>query len=97
MNFYRCTVPHWQGNDFVAAGAVLPEGHSQLIPEFFTVIEWDEIEAGPPPEPTPEVDIDSLRAYAEELGVKVDKRWGVDRLNEEIEAAEAAEDAEAEE
>ena len=32
-------------------------------------------------------DLDALRAKAEDAGVKVDKRWGADRLYEEIAAA----------
>lgn len=32
---------------------------------------------------------DDLRAEAEELGVKVDKRWKADRLQQEIDAARA--------
>lgn len=39
------------------------------------------------PEPEPEVDLDGLRAQAETLGVKVDRRWGPDRLRAEIAAA----------
>lgn len=32
-------------------------------------------------------DVDALRAEAEALGVKVDGRWGYDRLRDEIDAA----------
>lgn len=32
---------------------------------------------------------DDLRAEAEELGIKVDKRWKADRLQQEIDAARA--------
>ncbi len=39
----------------------------------------------------PVEDIDQLRAAAEAAGVKVDGRWGVDRLREEIAVAGAAE------
>jgi hypothetical protein len=39
-----------------------------------------------------EVDLDTLRAEAEAAGVKVDGRWGHDRLREEIAAAEKDED-----
>jgi hypothetical protein len=42
----------------------------------------------PPPEPEPE-DADSLTARAEAVGLKVDGRWGLDRLQAEVEAAEA--------
>lgn len=34
-----------------------------------------------------DADLDSLRAVAEKAGVKVDNRWGSDRLRQEIEAA----------
>lgn len=37
----------------------------------------------------PTDDIDELRAAAEQAGVKVDKRWGVERLQQEIAAAES--------
>lgn len=36
-----------------------------------------------------ESDEEDLRAEAEELGVKVDKRWKADRLQQEIDAARA--------
>lgn len=36
-----------------------------------------------------ESDEDELRAEAEELGVKVDRRWKADRLQQEIDAARA--------
>jgi len=35
---------------------------------------------------------DDLRAEAEELGIKVDKRWKADRLQQEIDAARAKQD-----
>jgi hypothetical protein len=34
-------------------------------------------------------ELDQLRAEAEAAGVKVDKRWGADRLREEIDTAKA--------
>jgi len=34
--------------------------------------------------------IDDLETRAERVGLKVDGRWGVDRLREEVEVAEAA-------
>lgn len=51
------------------------------------------IDDAPPPPPEdppaddPEVELSQLREQAEAAGVKVDKRWGADRLREEIEAA----------
>lgn len=37
-------------------------------------------------------ELDDLRAEAEELGVKVDRRWGAERLREEIAAARRDDD-----
>jgi hypothetical protein len=37
----------------------------------------------------PEDGLDALRRTAQNLGVKVDRRWGVDRLRQEIAAAQA--------
>jgi hypothetical protein len=31
----RCTVPHWQGDKFVAQGTILRDGHPDVIPDFF--------------------------------------------------------------
>jgi len=45
-------------------------------------------------EEAPTVDLEELRAEAESVGVKVDKRWGTDRLREEIAAAANAGEAE---
>ncbi len=41
------------------------------------------------PEPEPPEDLDALRAEAEAAGLKIDKRWGADRLSLEIAAAKA--------
>lgn len=41
------------------------------------------------PEPAAELDAEALMAEAEELGIKVDKRWSVKRLAEEIAKAKA--------
>jgi hypothetical protein len=38
----RCTMPHWQGDKFIDVGTVLPEGHDEVIAEFFTPFEVDE-------------------------------------------------------
>ena len=40
----------------------------------------------------PEAELEQLRAEAEAAGVKVDGRWGADRLREEIEAAAAVDE-----
>jgi len=75
----RCHTAHHQGDNFVAEGTILPAGHSQAVPEFFEVYEIED----------PKVDIEALQAKAEAAGVKVDKRWGADRLYEEIAAAQS--------
>lgn len=38
----RCTTPHWQGNTFIDAGTVRPEGHPQAIPAFFEAFAVEE-------------------------------------------------------
>lgn len=43
----------------------------------------------PPADGDPEAELAQLRAEAEAAGVKVDGRWGADRLREEIAAAKA--------
>jgi hypothetical protein len=48
----------------------------------------ESVEAEPAEEPQSEDDLADLRAQAEALGVKVDGRWGADRLRQEIEDAE---------
>lgn len=40
-----------------------------------------------PPKPEPVDDLDALRKQATDAGVKVDNRWGADRLRQEIEGA----------
>lgn len=43
----------------------------------------------PPAQPS---ELEQLRKHATELGVKVDGRWSLDRLRQEIDAAESDED-----
>jgi hypothetical protein len=74
----RCHTANHQGDHFVAQGTILPAGHARALPEFFEPYEIDD---------PSDVDLDALRAKAESAGVKVDKRWGPDRLYEEIAAA----------
>lgn len=40
--------------------------------------------SGPEPAPTPVDDVKALQKQAETAGVKVDKRWGADKLRQEI-------------
>lgn len=44
----RCTTPHWQGNKFIDAGTVLPEGHREVIPIYFEAFSIDEPTATEP-------------------------------------------------
>jgi hypothetical protein len=46
-----------------------------------------EVETEAEVEEQPEEDLDALRAQAEELGIKVDGRWGAERLRQEIDEA----------
>jgi len=88
----RCTMPHWQGNTFVDVGTVLPAGHSKAIPEFFDpydVEDFDERTATER-EADANAELGRLQVEAEKAGVKVDKRWGADRLRDEIAKAEAS-------
>lgn len=73
----RCHTAVHLGDTLVPQGTILPAGHSLVVPEFFEVYEVEDLD----------VDLDALRAKAEAAGVKVDKRWGADRLYEEIDAA----------
>ncbi len=68
-----------QAEHYGDAGTVSPPPSTgnPIVPE-------DELEAM-----SPEHEIDQLRAEAEAAGVKVDKRWGVDRIREEIATAVA--------
>lgn len=44
----RCTTPHWQGNTFIDAGTIRPQGHPEAIPAYFEVYIVEE----PAPKPT---------------------------------------------
>jgi len=46
----RCHTPHWQGNDFVKVGTVLPEGDPKAIPIYFEAFTVDEPEPAVEPE-----------------------------------------------
>ena len=48
--------------------------------------------AVPDPEREPVDELDRLREQAAALGVKVDRRWGVHRLRQEIESAKEEDD-----
>jgi hypothetical protein len=52
----RCHTPHWQGNDMMKVGTVLPEGHRKVIPIYFELFEPDDnagslVDDGLPPPP----------------------------------------------
>jgi hypothetical protein len=53
----RCHTPHWQGNDMMKVGTVLPEGHRKVIPIYFEPFDVDSMDDGlsPPPPPPPQV------------------------------------------
>lgn len=56
-----------------------------------TEITEPETPVEPPADDDPEAELADLREQAEAAGVKVDGRWGADRLREEIAAAAVAE------
>jgi hypothetical protein len=70
------------GNDFVAAGTILPSTDPRTAGPSFEDYEFPSYQ---PPEG--EDELDALRAQAEAAGVKVDKRWGAERIHEAIDAA----------
>ncbi len=41
VTLYRCTVPHFQGDQFIQVGTVLPEGSPQVIPMYFEAEEHE--------------------------------------------------------
>jgi hypothetical protein len=60
IRLMRCHTPHWQGNDMMKVGTVLPEGHRKVIPIYFEPFEPDVDVAGfvddglpPPPQAQP--------------------------------------------
>ena len=78
--------------DGLMPGAAMVE----VVPAPGMVMEFDVPDPeAPMPDMMPDephtADYDALVMRAEELGVKVDKRWGSDRLSEEIAKAEEAE------
>ena len=81
----RNTQPHWAGNTFVPLGMILAEGDPQANPKFFEPYEVE----------LPATH-DDLVEQAEALGVRVDKRWGDERLRSEIVLASAPTDDEPE-
>jgi len=41
VTMMRCTVPHWQGMDFISAGTILAADHPQVIEAFFEPITYE--------------------------------------------------------
>lgn len=58
------------------------------------------VQKDPPVEPDEadedEAELEELKAQAEELGLKVDGRWGAERLRAEIEAAQSTQEGDEE-
>ena len=82
----------WFGNEFVAAGTVLPAGHAYAShPQF---VDYEPGEPATPGAPPPSRGRHRRAAgRSHRAGVKVDKRWGADRLRDEIADAAAAEES----
>jgi hypothetical protein len=68
------------------AGLMVGDAMVEVVPVPGMVMEFNVPDPSDPAAHT--ADYDSLRAHAEALGVKVDKRWGEDRLRQEIQSAE---------
>jgi hypothetical protein len=68
----------------IASGQAEHYGDAGEVDDGDTDAEQGAGEQTPPVDPPAEDDLDALRADAEAAGVKVDKRWGADRLREEI-------------
>lgn len=70
-------------------GQLIVVAHAEKVPTR-RGYKWVEIRNGRQVEPEPiTADLDDLRGKAADLDVKVDGRWGVERLQAEIAAAEA--------
>ena len=63
----------------------VPEAKAEVVADALAAAEQVYAEVEPPSvEPEPANDIDSLRMEATQLGIDVDGRWGVPRLQHEI-------------
>jgi len=80
----------WDGDDPVVAAR--PDLFNDLPERLRTSVE---ISSAPRQESVPVRDVIDLATVAEQLGVKVNKRWSESRLLKEISAAQAVLDAEA--
>lgn len=56
-----------------------------------TEADFEAVVGAQPTKPASEVALDDLRAQADALGIKVDRRWGEQRLRDEIAAAQGTE------
>lgn len=69
-------------------GALRPEPKAVEAPADKQAGKPADKSAGKPVDKSTDDSVEDLRARAEAAGVTVDKRWGVDRLRQEIEQAE---------
>ena len=71
------------------ARSLIMSGQAEHYGDAGTLDGSEDAPAPEPNDPPAEDDLDALRADAEAAGVKVDGRWGADRLREEIDHAES--------
>ena len=101
LSIPHLNVMRWSDTEIVAEvadgelmpGALLPgEWVAVVLPAPGIVASFEVPDPNAPnegvPDPAHTADYDTLVAHAESMGVKVDKRWGEERLRQEIEAAE---------
>jgi hypothetical protein len=79
---------HWSDGRHLSAGQgaelVADDADTDAVAHLQHLVATGQAEVVDEPEPDPEAELDDLREQAEAAGVKVDRRWGADRLREEI-------------
>jgi hypothetical protein len=71
------------------SGLMVGKAMVEVVPVPGMVMEFD-VPAADASDPVHTGNYDALAEHAASLGIKVDKRWGEDRLRHEIEAAESS-------
>lgn len=82
-------LPDGEAKDLCAANMASPVAVEEVETAVPSEEDVETRDDTPPADTSPTDDIDALRAQAEEAGVKVDKRWGVDKLRQEIAAKQS--------
>ncbi len=78
----------WEEHPYVIANALRLDGEREAVDDDPEQTKPEEPEPEPEPEPAKDESIEGLRREYEELtGKPADKRWGAEKLEEEIEKA----------